>query len=410
MSDAGRDQARTFLVKGPGENDPPILREPLKAPHRWTRFKAALSMRWGFEKVGSLKQARLQVEEYKTSLSDRPVTSLQILTGLRKELLLAFPDEDVVDVALRHANIRMEEGVSLTVEQVNVAFGEAGLLRIKKTASALSNVQIAAYLAGHDPFPGKGRPEATKRFFESLTTDFCKTIPGYDKGLSEEQVARGVVHVTDNLSKLERHALGRMPAQDFAELLEAIPQGETDPHKRWALAWDAVDAVQSDVMDRNQNERAANHIVESIDMLSKTPVDHVAVMEKLRLAYRIHSGGHVLPTQFAIELRDKLVGCLDLKDTETKQRLLEHLTSKEARAVVKSLWDQSRKLQAQEPAADADEGLRLWYTIHADVDANAGGAVRLLWHAAHAVALACGKTPEEAKTIANSLIQDAPAT
>ncbi len=76
------------------------VREPINAPTGWTKFKAALSHVPLLGKIGSLRQARAEVESYPVRLQQFQVESRQIMTGFVQSLRAEY-GEGVATTAMQ---------------------------------------------------------------------------------------------------------------------------------------------------------------------------------------------------------------------------------------------------------------------------------------------------------------------
>ncbi len=129
------------MVVGRDANLQPALREPLNPPGRWARFKAALSSVPVLGQLGSLQQARVQVDTYPIRLGHYEASNRQILAGFTRDLQAEYGSH-VASMALRGA----DTGDGMPLSQRTVKTLLDGAQQAQKALQADNNARITARL------------------------------------------------------------------------------------------------------------------------------------------------------------------------------------------------------------------------------------------------------------------------
>ncbi|HSV45532.1 MAG TPA: hypothetical protein VLJ58_07045, partial [Ramlibacter sp.] len=202
------------VTRGAGPGGQLELREPLNPPGRWTQFKAALASVPLLGNLGSLRQARAEVDAYPVKLGQYQATNRQMLAGLHEELRNAYGGE-IADMTLR--NMGIADGAPLTARTVSTAL--EGARRAQQSCRSLNNMMatrlLESPLAGGqklrgekdmtDVFLDRGLemrgasswqeavgPGAAK-FITQQVMQRCAQLPEHARGaLANEQVARAM--------------------------------------------------------------------------------------------------------------------------------------------------------------------------------------------------------------------------
>jgi len=185
---------------------------PLNPPGNWTKFKAALSGLPLLGQIGSLRQARADVDAYPVRLGEYQASNRQILTGLREEMVKQY-GADIASAAMD--GMLPADGAPLTGRTVSTMLQNAE--RAQTQSRARNNMALTNFLensrAGglrapgstdmfgvclarriplgdHTEWKGAFGP-GVARFLEQQITERVKALPEYSRGaVSNEQLAR----------------------------------------------------------------------------------------------------------------------------------------------------------------------------------------------------------------------------
>ncbi|MBS1196625.1 MAG: hypothetical protein H6R18_410 [Proteobacteria bacterium] len=192
---------------------------PVNPPGNWTKFKAALSNLPLLGSLGSLRQARAEVESYPIRFAEQQASSRRLLNGFAQDLRAAF-GSDIADLALR--DIDRTGGTPLTARTVTAVLEQAA--RSQKNHQAMNNMAVTRFLEsplqGPSKMPGDtdmngifldrnmqlngtngwqealGKPAAD--FITKYVQKQCSEQPAHSQGhLSNAQIAEAATRAFD---------------------------------------------------------------------------------------------------------------------------------------------------------------------------------------------------------------------
>jgi hypothetical protein len=212
------------MVVGHDDNQRTSLREPLNPPGAWTQFKAALSSVPLLGQMGSLQQARQEVDSYPVRLAQYEVSNRQILAGFVQDLRENYGDR-VADMAMRSVDVN--DGAPLSQRMVKTAIDSAE--QAQKQQRAMNNMQVTRFvespLQGGTRLPGEtdmtalflernlplnGQPSWQQalgpggaKFVSQLTEGLCRALPDHARqALTNGQIATAANQALDTYQSL----------------------------------------------------------------------------------------------------------------------------------------------------------------------------------------------------------------
>lgn len=219
-----RQAGASSLVVGQQGDQHVALREPLNPPGAWTKFKAALSSVPLLGQLGSLRQARQEVDSYPVKLAQYEVSNRQILAGFVKDLRESY-GEHVANMAMRSVDVA--DGAPLSQRMVKTAIDSAE--QAQKQQRAMNNMQVTRFLESPlqggarlrgevdmaDVFlarnmPLHGQPSWQQalgtegaKFVSQLTAGLCSSLPEHSRQpLTNEQIASAAQQALDTYQSL----------------------------------------------------------------------------------------------------------------------------------------------------------------------------------------------------------------
>jgi hypothetical protein len=280
------------MVVGPKGDAGIEVRRPLNPPSNWTHFKAALAHVPLLGQIGSLRQARAEVDSYPLRLQEYQANNRQVLAGFIQDLKHAFGDR-VASMATR--DLAMSDGAPLkarSVAQVMEAVEVA-----QKTIRSHNNMDLVRFLespiSGGARLPGetdmngvfldKGFPltdpsgwekslgEAGEWFVTAVFKGLCTAMPEFSKGrLDNQAVAAAAGQALDHYQDM-CNALGMTPARLEGILMRAQVLDKRSANDVLQTVREAiVDERLSLVMDRRNPDSMlvskARAVAESMGM------------------------------------------------------------------------------------------------------------------------------------------------
>ena len=195
------------------------LRKPLHPPSAWTGFKAALSHVPVLGQIGSLRQARQEVDSYPVKLGEYQASNRQILAGFVQDLRASYGDH-VANMAMK--KVQVSDGAPLSQRMVKTALDSAD--QTQKQMRAMNNMQITRFLEnptqGGYRAPGEkdmadlcfernlpigGQPSwqhalgaDAAKFVTTMIEGLCRSLPGHAQGmLANAQIASAASQALD---------------------------------------------------------------------------------------------------------------------------------------------------------------------------------------------------------------------
>jgi len=195
------------------------LRKPLNPPSAWTGFKAALSNVPLLGQLGSLRQARQEVDSYPVRLGEYQASNRQILAGFVQDLQASYGTH-AAKMAMK--NVDVADGKPLSQRMVKTALDNAD--KAQKQMRAMNNLQITQFLEnpmqGGVRLPGKvdmtdvcfqrnmpvgGQPSwqhavgtESAKFITRMTEGLCRSQPEHARQmLSNETIAAAANQALD---------------------------------------------------------------------------------------------------------------------------------------------------------------------------------------------------------------------
>lgn len=209
------------------------LQEPLKAPGKWTMFKAALSHVPLLGRIGALQEARSAVADYPVKLEQYQVTNRQILAGFVQDLQARYGDH-IADMAMRDAT--PTDGAPLSQRAVTTILEQAG--RAEMSQKARNNMEITRFM--ESPLQGGMRlPGETDMNGVFLDKDFSLAgAGGWREAVGDGAADFVTAYVMKSAAALPDHGKGPIANETIARLagealdiyseLKASPDMTTD--------------------------------------------------------------------------------------------------------------------------------------------------------------------------------------
>ncbi|WP_144630424.1 hypothetical protein [Bordetella genomosp. 13] len=194
-----------------GDGGKIVAQEPLNPPGAWTRFKAALSNVPLLGQLGSLRQARAEVDAYPVKLAQYEASNRQVLTGFLADVRQGY-GENIGGMVAR--DIGVADGKPLTARTVATAM--QNVERQQNSYRSMNNMQITRFLengltgtrargetdmmglflerglklGGHDSWQG-AMGDGAARFVSQYVMRGCAELPGHSQGIQDNaQIAR----------------------------------------------------------------------------------------------------------------------------------------------------------------------------------------------------------------------------
>ncbi|MCX5769443.1 MAG: hypothetical protein NTZ09_04105 [Candidatus Hydrogenedentes bacterium] len=214
------------------------LREPLKAPTGWTKFKAALSHVPLLGKLGSLRQARAEVAGYPVRLQQYQVESRQIMAGFMQSLRAEF-GEHVATMATH--DLDQTGNMPLTGRSVRTIL--VGAEQAKKNMQSANQMSLTRFL--ESPIQGGVRLPGEKDMV-GLLFDRGFHMPegatSWKDFLGEKAGNWAQNYINKRLQEHPGYATGRISNADIAKIANEALDLVTET-KAQGLSQQQLDAV-----------------------------------------------------------------------------------------------------------------------------------------------------------------------
>lgn len=277
-------------VLGLGARNKLEVREPLNPPSGWTKFKAALSNLPLVGQLGTLKQARAEVEAYPVKLGEYQATNRQILTNLMKDLRSEYGSE-IAEMTLR--NMGVEDGAPLSLRTVSTAL--EGAKRSQQQCKSQNNMVMTRFL--DSPLQGGARMRGEKDMNDVFLERGMKLgdAPGWQGAVGPGAEKFITKYVQAKCQQHPEYAQGRLSnaqiaaaAEDAFALYEELSSVPGMTHDKLNAILEK--ATEKDTVRDLANKAREDAIMDRIDPMldRKKPGSFLSTeSEKVRLSHGI---------------------------------------------------------------------------------------------------------------------------
>jgi len=202
---------------GLGEEGKLGVREPIKAPTGWAKFKAALSHVPLLGKLGSLRQARAEVDSYPVRLQKFQVESRQIMAGFVQSLRAEYGDS-VATTAMQ--DVDQSGATPLTGRSVRTILANAE--QAKKSRQSTNQMSLTRFL--ESPIQGgTGRAPGEKDMVAILFDRGMKMPPdavSWKDFLGEKAGNWAENYMRSRLQEMPGYSTGRVSNAELVQIAQ----------------------------------------------------------------------------------------------------------------------------------------------------------------------------------------------